>query len=216
MLTPLDIHKKEFRRAFRGYNEEAVDMFLDQLAKDYEELYAANLELKDQIEKYEKGMARYNELEDVIKETLIMAQKNADDLRSNTEKETQVMLHEAKVESDRKIDEVRKKSEQILWEAEKKALHMTSTAENKTTQMIFEAEAKVREAMKEYENLCNQVQVFKIKFRSFLESQLQMLDGEPLESFEMMPEKDIPEKSEHIMELDQESSTGDQEELQVV
>ena len=214
MLTPLDIHKKEFRRAFRGYNEEEVDMFLDQLAKDYEELYTANLELKEQIKKYENGIARYKELEDVIKETLIMAQKNADDLRNNTEKEVQVMLNEARVEYDRKMDEVRRQSDQMLLEAEKKAIHMTKSAENKTSQMIFEAEARVKEAMKEYENMCNQVQVFKIKFRSFLESQLQMLDGEPLNSFEMLPERDAPEKSEHIMKLDQ--ITDAQEELRVV
>ena len=214
MLTPLDIHKKEFRRAFRGYNEEEVDMFLDQLAKDYEELYTANLELQEQVHKHENGIARYKELEDVIKETLIMAQKNADDLRSNTEKETQVLLHEARVNSERKIDEGRKQSDQMLWEAEKKVIHMTKTAEDKSAQMIFEAEARVREAMKEYENLCNQARVFKIRFRSFLDSQVQMLEGEPLKSFELLKERDDSEKSEHIMKLDQVTTT--QEELRVV
>ena len=214
MLTPLDIHKKEFRRAFRGYNEEEVDMFLDQLAKDYEELYTANLELKEQIEKYENGIARYKELEDVIKETLIMAQKNADDLRNNTEKEAQVMLNEARVEYDRKMDEVRRQSDQMLLEAEKKVIHMTKNAEDKTTKMLLEAEARVREYMKEYEDMCNNARVFKIKFRSFLESQLQMLDGESLKSFEVMSERDTPEKSEHIMKLDQ--VTGTKEELQVL
>ena len=214
MLTPLDIHKKEFRRAFRGYNEEEVDMFLDQLAKDYEELYAANLELKEQVEKHENGIARYRELEDVIKETLIMAQKNADELRNNTEKEVQVMLQEARIESDRKMDEVRRQSDQILWESEKKVIHMTKNAEDKTAQMKFEAEARVKEVMKEYENMCNQARIFKIRFRSFLESQLQMLDGEPLKGFELLTERDAPEKSENIIKSDQ--VTAAQEELRVV
>ena len=39
MLTPLDIHNKEFKRGFRGYNEEEVDEFLDRVIKDYEQLY---------------------------------------------------------------------------------------------------------------------------------------------------------------------------------
>ena len=36
MLTPLDIQKKEFRRRLRGYSEEEVDEFLDQILEDYE------------------------------------------------------------------------------------------------------------------------------------------------------------------------------------
>ena len=31
MLTPLDIHNKEFKRSFRGYNEDEIDEFLDRV-----------------------------------------------------------------------------------------------------------------------------------------------------------------------------------------
>ena len=31
MLTPVDIHNKEFSRSFRGFNQEEVDDFLDQV-----------------------------------------------------------------------------------------------------------------------------------------------------------------------------------------
>lgn len=37
-LTPLDIHNKEFSRGFRGYDEDEVNEFLDQIIKDYEML----------------------------------------------------------------------------------------------------------------------------------------------------------------------------------
>ena len=39
MLTPVDIHNKEFGRSFRGYNEDEIDDFLDQVVNDYEKLY---------------------------------------------------------------------------------------------------------------------------------------------------------------------------------
>lgn len=32
-LTPLDIHNKEFKRSFRGYDEDEVNEFLDQVIK---------------------------------------------------------------------------------------------------------------------------------------------------------------------------------------
>ena len=31
MLTPMDIHNKEFKRGFRGYSEEDVDAFMNNL-----------------------------------------------------------------------------------------------------------------------------------------------------------------------------------------
>ena len=33
-LTPLDIHHKEFRHSIRGYSEDEVDQFLDEVADD--------------------------------------------------------------------------------------------------------------------------------------------------------------------------------------
>ncbi|ACV61973.1 DivIVA family protein [Desulfofarcimen acetoxidans DSM 771] len=206
MLTPLDIHKKEFRRGFRGYNEQEVDMFLDQLAKDYEEVYSANLDLKEQIEKYKNGIVRYKELEDVIKETLIMAQKNAEELKSNTEKEVQVMLQESKLEAERKSSEADRKSEQILQAAEKKA-----------SQMINEAEVRVKEAMKEYEDLSNQIKFFKIRFRSFLELQLQMLEEEPLKNSELPAEENSTVELEYTLEFNKlRIDNAAQEEQQVI
>ena len=35
MLTPMDIHNKEFKRGFRGYSEEDVDAFMNNIAGDY-------------------------------------------------------------------------------------------------------------------------------------------------------------------------------------
>ncbi|MBQ1614259.1 MAG: DivIVA domain-containing protein, partial [Selenomonas sp.] len=29
VLTPMDIHNKDFKRSFRGYNEDEIDDFLD-------------------------------------------------------------------------------------------------------------------------------------------------------------------------------------------
>ena len=38
MLTPVDIHNKEFSRSFRGYNQDEIDDFLDEIVNDYEKL----------------------------------------------------------------------------------------------------------------------------------------------------------------------------------
>ena len=35
MITPMDIHNKTFSRGLRGYSQEEVDAFLQELASDY-------------------------------------------------------------------------------------------------------------------------------------------------------------------------------------
>ena len=47
MLTPMDIHNKEFKRGFRGYAEGDVDNFMETLATDYEKVYREYSELKE-------------------------------------------------------------------------------------------------------------------------------------------------------------------------
>jgi DivIVA domain-containing protein len=49
-ITPIDIQQKEFRLAFRGYNERDVDVFLDEVTEELARLYAENKRLREQTE----------------------------------------------------------------------------------------------------------------------------------------------------------------------
>ena len=59
MLTPMDIHNKEFKRSFRGYNEDEIDDFLDQVVNDYERLYRENERLKNEVAQQKESLAQY-------------------------------------------------------------------------------------------------------------------------------------------------------------
>lgn len=48
-LTPLDIHNKEFSRRLRGYDEDEVNEFLDQVIKDYEGVIRENKEPEQSV-----------------------------------------------------------------------------------------------------------------------------------------------------------------------
>lgn len=116
MLTPLDIQNKNFKRTFRGYNADQVDDFLDEIVNEMERLYRDNDNLKAEITRLEKDNAQYHALEENLKQTLIVAQrtaeevmaasrKNSDELRQNTVKECQNMKKEAEMEAKRVMDE---------------------------------------------------------------------------------------------------------------
>lgn len=49
-VTPIDIQQKEFRLAFRGYNERDVDVFLDQLTEEVARLNSENKRLREQMQ----------------------------------------------------------------------------------------------------------------------------------------------------------------------
>lgn len=49
LFTPLDIHNKEFQHRIRGYDEDQVNEFLDQVAKDYEVFGTLIKDLQKQI-----------------------------------------------------------------------------------------------------------------------------------------------------------------------
>ena len=61
MLTPIDIQNKQFKRGFRGYNEDDVNDFLDQIINDYEKLTRENTHLKHELERVKKDNEQYQQ-----------------------------------------------------------------------------------------------------------------------------------------------------------
>lgn len=111
-ITPLDIHQKQFRRAIRGYNEEDVDAFLDEVAKEMERLFQENIDLTEKVERLEKRVAQYQSFEQAIQETMLTAQKSAEELKKNAEKAAELIIKDAQM----KAEQVKR---QILIEREK-------------------------------------------------------------------------------------------------
>ncbi len=118
MLTPLDIHNKEFKRSFRGYNEDEIDEFLDKVVKDYEQLYRENVDLKDNIDKLKTKVEHFQHLENTLHNTLVVAQETAEEVKLNAKKEAELILKEAKVNGQRLIDEANSKVKEKVTEYE--------------------------------------------------------------------------------------------------
>ena len=77
MLTPLEIHNREFKKGFRGYNEAEVDEFLDKVVVDYEKALRDNEKLRDMLTLHDKEVENYKKLEKNLQDTLSVAQKNS-------------------------------------------------------------------------------------------------------------------------------------------
>lgn len=104
MITPLDIQNKEFKRTFRGYKESEVDQFLDEIIEDYEKLYRENIELKDKILALDEQIKRYNDLEETLKDTLVVAQSTADEIIRAARQKSDLIIEEAESKAKKIID----------------------------------------------------------------------------------------------------------------
>lgn len=112
MLTPLDIENKKFQKQMmNGYNVDEVDDFLDEITVDYEKLYKENTELRAEIERSKGDLEKYKNIEQTLQNTLVMAQKTADDIKSNAQDEADSIIRNARAKMQQSVDELTKESE---------------------------------------------------------------------------------------------------------
>jgi cell division initiation protein len=98
-ITPMDIEQQEFSRSFRGYSEEEVDDFLDKIVKDYEELINENVRLNEEIEKMQEKLKEFSQIEETLRNSLLNAQKSAEEMKGRVENEAKVIIEKAEMEA---------------------------------------------------------------------------------------------------------------------
>ena len=107
MITPLDIENKKFaKQMMNGYNVDEVDDFLDELTLDYGKLYKENAELKAQREELDSNVGKYKNIENTIQNTLIMAQKTADEVQEVAKKQAEQIIKDAEFQAKNSVEEL--------------------------------------------------------------------------------------------------------------
>ncbi|ARI77555.1 DivIVA domain-containing protein [Halobacillus mangrovi] len=117
-LTPLDIHNKEFTKAFRGYEEDEVNEFLDQVIKDYEIIIRQKKELEREVEQLNERLGHFTNIETTLNKSILVAQETAEDVKSNANKESKIIIKEAEKNADRIVNEALDKSRRLSYEVE--------------------------------------------------------------------------------------------------
>lgn len=99
MITPMDIHNKTFSRQIRGYAQDEVNTFLEELAKDYERIYREHREMEEEMDTIRTKLRNYEKMESTMSNTLVMAQETADNVKKNAHKEAELSIREAQNEA---------------------------------------------------------------------------------------------------------------------
>ncbi|MFC0296116.1 DivIVA domain-containing protein [Geobacillus jurassicus] len=117
-LTPLDIHNKEFSRGFRGYDEDEVNEFLDQVIKDYEMLIREKKQLEEKVAELTEKLNYFANIEETLNKSILVAQEAAEEVKRNAQKEAKLIIKEAEKNAERIISDALAKSRKIALEIE--------------------------------------------------------------------------------------------------
>jgi cell division initiation protein len=115
-LTPLDIHNKQFSRSFRGYNEEEVNEFLDQIIKDLELIIKEKKKVEEENEELREKLSHFSNIEESLSKSILVAQETAEEVKANAKKEAQLIVKEAEKNADRIINDALAKARKISIE----------------------------------------------------------------------------------------------------
>jgi cell division initiation protein len=100
-LTPLEIQKQTFNKSMRGYDVDEVRAYLhlvaeeiERLLKDLDRYGRDNVALREEI-------AEQSQREQILKDTLLSAQRVSEELKLNARKEGELIIKDAELMSER-------------------------------------------------------------------------------------------------------------------
>jgi cell division initiation protein len=115
-ITPLDIEHKEFKKSLQGYAREEVDQYLDEVAESFEEEIAERGKLESELNDLRERVAHFDTIKDTLQNTLVFAQRNADEMKAAAHKETDLIKEQAKLEVSHELQDMRRKIDEAKAE----------------------------------------------------------------------------------------------------
>lgn len=165
-LTARDIHEKQFHDAWRGYNQEEVDDFLDRVAEVLDRVQRENAALQTRVNELDSAVAASRDTEEMLKKTLVSAQQAAEEAISTAKAKASDLITEAEERARRSIDEANERVQNAEAEARRKTLEAEREHERRRTELDANIER--------LQGLENEL---KNRIKGFLDQQAQALQG---------------------------------------
>src|SRR5256886_11049858 len=115
-VSPLDLRQQRFRKTFRGFDRVEVTSFLVAVAEDYEQALRETDRLRTDLARMEGVLNEHREAERNLRNTLLTAQKLADDIKANAEEEAQRIVREAEGRSELLLQKTQARLEDVQRE----------------------------------------------------------------------------------------------------
>jgi len=124
MLTPIEIHNKEFPTKFKGYDPEEVNDYLDEVIRTVEQLIRENKDLEKRVKFNEEKVSYFNSIQETLNKSIIVAQEAADRLKENARKDAEIIIFEAEKEAERLLKEAAENAKKELSSAQESEINL--------------------------------------------------------------------------------------------
>jgi cell division initiation protein len=99
-IAPLDLRQQRFRTELRGFDRTEVVAFLTEAADDYEHALREIDRLRQDLMRMEALLSEHRERENNLRNTLLTAQRLADEVKTAAENEAKMIVREAEGRAD--------------------------------------------------------------------------------------------------------------------
>lgn len=115
-ITPVEIRHVRLRRGPGGYSTKATKRLLEQIVASYEETWRERADLRDDVERLEGELARFRDLERLLRDTMMSAERAAEDLRTQGRRDYELTVQEARLKAREIVNEAEAERERLLVE----------------------------------------------------------------------------------------------------
>src|SRR6478736_3588373 len=143
-VSPLDLRQQKFGTAFRGLDPVEVSSFLLAVADDYEQALRETDRLRQEVARLEMVVRGHVEQEKSLQNTLITAQRLADDIKAGAEENALRIIREAESRSVLLIEKTQARVEDIQRDVET-SIESSIQALRNTLEFVREQDARDRE-----------------------------------------------------------------------
>ena len=113
-LTALDIRQKTFEKSFRGIDKDEVQAFLTTISQQWERMGDENRELRLKLEHAQQDVQKMREVESSLYRTLKTAEDTGNSITEQSQRDADLRLREAKLQSENLLNEARQRAREIV------------------------------------------------------------------------------------------------------
>jgi cell division initiation protein len=115
-VTPLDLRQQQFRTSMRGFDKDEVTAFLAEAADDYAEAIREADRLRQEVARLEGLVNEHREHERNLRNTLMTAQRLADEISDNAHRQAGIIIKDAETRASMVIEKAQSRYEDVQRE----------------------------------------------------------------------------------------------------
>lgn len=169
--TPHEIQTKEFREAFRGYRQDDVDEFLDEVVEDVSRITQENQRLRVQVAALQQEVARLQEGGGAVVDPSVKAETQGE-----AREEAKRALAAAQSAAESLLREARAKADEVIADAERHAQDAERSLAARARELDPGAASEIEDLQSRIDDLKRQEAEIRTRLRDMLDEQLQALD----------------------------------------